>query len=423
MQTLIERLYQEIHSIPAIDIHSHVRQMEPGAASLRELLSYHYYTELAFSAGLAKDRMAADLPDDRMIPALVEAMALFDNTVQYGWMMELAHKLLDFPGARLTVDNWPMLNELAAARLGSDGWPAEVLRRGNIEKVFLTNSFFEDLDGFDRAVFVPCLRCDDLVFRIGEADTLKKLADRAGVTVKDARTLKQAMAAVFEYFTSHDARSAAISLTPEFACTPLSDAEAEPLLAAALKGKTLATGDQAALRSWLLYLLADNCRQAGLPMQLMIGAVRSAYEHGVHQGTDVVSNRGSLTGYVDLFNRFHDVTFTVSYLSPTMAHELLTFTWVFQNVRASGHWWYTNVPGYIEPDLRCRIEALPKTKLLGYYSDAYYVEFTLPKFNMYRWCLSRVLADQIEMQRLSEAEALAVAAHLLHDNAVETFDL
>ena len=117
----------------------------------------------------------------------------------------------------------------------------------------------------------------------------------------------------------------------------------------------------------------------------------------------------------------NDVVFAVSYLSPTLAHELLAYTWIFRNVRASGHWWYAGIPGLIEGDLRCRIEALPKTKLLGYYSDAYYVELALPKLDMYRWCLARVLAGQVEMKRLSEAEALDVARHLLRDNAREVF--
>ena len=54
-----------------------------------------------------------------------------------------------------------------------------------------------------------------------------------------------------------------------------------------------------------------------------------------------------------------------------------------------GHWWYSNVPAFIAHDLRARVQALPKTKLLGYYSDAYKLEFIAPKFNMYR----RILAD------------------------------
>ena len=423
MASLVETLYEEIQAIPAIDIHSHVRQLQPGAATLRELLSYHYYTELAYSSGLPKNRMAPDLPDDQMVPALIEAMADFDNTVQYGWMMELAHKLLDFPDRQLTVHNWHTLNKAAADRLGSRGWMTEVMKRGNIEKVFLTNTFSEDLDGFDRSVLVPCLRCDDLVFNIGQADTMETLARRSGVTVSDTRSLRNAVAAVFDIFVKHDAKCAAISLPPDFTCRPVTDADAEPLLAAALKGIPLIDDDLMQLRSYLFYLLAENCRTFGLPMQLMIGVVRGGYEHGVNGGTDLVGNAGSLAQIADVFNRFHDIVFTVSYLSPTMAHELLTYTWIFQNVRASSHWWYTNVPGYIEADLRCRIEALPKTKLLGYYSDAYYIEFTLPKFNMYRWCLARVLADQITMQRLGEDEALSIASHLLRDNAVEIFNL
>lgn len=423
MPTLAETLYAEIRNIPAIDIHSHVRQMEPGAASLRDLLSYHYYTELAYSCGLPKDRMDDSLPDDQMIPALVEAMADFDNTVQYGWMIELARRLFDFPDRKLSADNWRSLNDAAAARLGSDGWMAEVMKRGCIEKIFLTNSFGEDLEGFDRRVLVPCLRCDDLVFNIGGKATREGLARRTGLEVRDVTSLKKALAAVFDYFVKHDTRCAAISLSPEFTCQSVSDAEAEPLLAKALRGEVLPPGDQARLGAYVLYLLAANCRTFRLPMQLMIGVIRSAYRHGVRQGTDVVGNRGSLGQYADLFNRFHDVVFTVSYLSPTMAHELLTYTWVFQNVRASGHWWYANVPGCIEPDLRSRIEALPRTKLLGYYSDAYYVEFTLPKFDMYRRCLARVLAGQVEMRRVTEDEALVIARRLLHDNAVETFKL
>ncbi|MBN2582286.1 MAG: glucuronate isomerase [Planctomycetes bacterium] len=423
MSQLVESLYAEIEKIQAIDIHSHVRQLEPSAASLRELLSYHYYTELAFSCGLPKDKMAAALPDEKMVPALLERMAEFDNTVQYGWIIELAGKLFDFKDRRLTVDNWKALSAAAAKRLGGKDWPAEVLRRGSLEKVFLTNTFTEDLDGFDREVLVPCLRCDDLVFNTAKPATLEGLAKRTGVTVKNVATLKQAIHAVFDYFVKHDAKCAAISLTPEFVCLPVKPSEAEPLLTAALQGEPLDADETARLRSFVLYLLADGCREFKVPMQLMIGAVRSAYEHGVTSGTDVVANTASLGQYTDLFNRFHDVTFTVSYLSPTMAHELVTYTWIFQNVRASGHWWYTNIPGYIEADLRCRIEALPRTKLLGYYSDAYYIEFTLPKFNMYRWCLARVLAGQLEMKRMTEDEAMAVATALLRDNPKRIFNV
>ena len=59
-----------------------------------------------------------------------------------------------------------------------------------------------------------------------------------------------------------------------------------------------------------------------------------------------------------------------------------------------GHWWYSNVPAFIAADLKARIQALPKVKLLGYYSDAYKLEFILPKFNMYRRILAETLAEE-----------------------------
>jgi len=52
------------------------------------------------------------------------------------------------------------------------------------------------------------------------------------------------------------------------------------------------------------------------------------------------------------------------------------------------------VPAYIGNDLRARLQAVPKTKLVGYYSDAYKLEFVLPKYSMYRRVLGQLLAEE-----------------------------
>ena len=51
---LIHDLYAEIVKIPLIDPHSHIDPHRPTARSLDEILGYHYYTELAHSAGMDK---------------------------------------------------------------------------------------------------------------------------------------------------------------------------------------------------------------------------------------------------------------------------------------------------------------------------------------------------------------------------------
>jgi glucuronate isomerase len=123
-----------------------------------------------------------------------------------------------------------------------------------------------------------------------------------------------------------------------------------------------------------------------------------------------------------LFNAFPEVTFCVSVLSSGQNQELASYSWIFPNVVTSGHWWYSNVPAHVEADTRARLQAVPKTKQIGYYSDMYKLEFALPKYNMYRRALARVLADDFVRPGVTgEAGALDLARHLLRDNVRRVF--
>ena len=116
----------------------------------------------------------------------------------------------------------------------------------------------------------------------------------------------------------------------------------------------------------------------------MIGVNRRVYEAGVYQGQDLYDSRVSLIQYRELFNAFPQVTFPISVLASVTNQELVSYSWIFPNVVTNGHWWYSNTPTYIEHDAAARLEAVPRTKQIGYYSDMYKLEFGLPKFAMYK---------------------------------------
>jgi glucuronate isomerase len=169
-------------------------------------------------------------------------------------------------------------------------------------------------------------------------------------------------------------------------------------------------------------MLAECCREFELPFDLMIGVNRRVYESGVSQGQDLFDQRTSLAQYAKLFNAFPEVTFCVSVLSSGQNQELVSYSWIFPNVVTSGHWWYSNIPAYIERDARARLQAVPKTKQIGYFSDAYKLEFVLPKYNMYRRILAQILADDFIRPRVyTEAQAMEMARLLLRDNARRIF--
>jgi glucuronate isomerase len=104
--------------------------------------------------------------------------------------------------------------------------------------------------------------------------------------------------------------------------------------------------------------------------------------------------------------------------------ELASYSWIFPNVVTSGHWWYSNIPAYIELDARARLQAVPKMKQIGYYSDMYKLEFALPKYNMYRRILAQILANDFIRPRLyTMSQAVELARLLLRNNARRIFDV
>jgi glucuronate isomerase len=154
----------------------------------------------------------------------------------------------------------------------------------------------------------------------------------------------------------------------------------------------------------------------------MIGVNRRVYEDGVYQGQDLYDRRTSLIQYAKLFNAFPQVVFPISVLAQNSNQELVSYSWIFPNVVANGHWWYSNIPCYIELDCRARLQAIPQTKNIGYYSDMYKLEFALPKFGMYRRILAGVLAtDFVQKQGWSETKAIALGKRVLRGNVESIF--
>jgi len=414
----------EIHRIPIIDPHSHINPHAPAAKSLDDILGYHYYTELAHSAGMDKEPLAVEVPEAERAAAIAKFLPAIENTVQYSWLLEIARTFFAFQAAAITPENIESLRSAAAEKTVQPGWDGHVLHVSGVEKIFLTNDFDDPLEGFDTTRYVPCLRTDDLVFRFGEPSTIERLKRATNSDVGDANGLVAALGKLFEHFTRHGAKACAISLPPDFEPLPVDRVEVDSSVQAALAGRPLSTDESRAVQRFVFWTLAACCAQFKLPFDLMIGVNRRVYRAGVFQGQDLFDQRTSLIQYRELFNAFPQVTFPISVLTSSQNQELVSYAWIFPNVVTNGHWWYSNVPAYIEPDARARLTALPATKQIGYYSDAYKLEFILPKFNMYRRVLAKILASEFVIARgWSEERAIALARQVLRENTQRIFSV
>ncbi len=415
-------LYEELRRWPIFDPHSHVNPHRPASRNFDEVLGYHYYTELAHSSGMPVERVDPALAPKARVNNLAEFLDRIDNTVQYSWLLEIARTFHGFTEDRITPANIGDLYDRAEKSREGDAWDLTVWTKTGLEAVFLTNDFDDPLTGWDTSRFIPCLRTDDLVLKLHEPTTVARLKATTGVDVGDYATLHQALGVLFERFVAQGARACAISLPPDFAPFRATPKKAVTPIRRALHGLDLRPEEHDEIRRVVFWMLAEFCAEYHLPFDLMIGPIRNVYPAGVSGGRDLFDRRVSLHDYRELFNHFAGVTFPVSTLSPDAGAELVAFAWIFPNVVPMGHWWYSNVPAFIAADLAARLQAVPKTKLVGYYSDAYKLEFVLPKFNMFRRVLAETLAaDAVRGQGWSQDRALDLARLVLLENPRRIF--
>jgi len=420
---LTQRLLTELERIVLIDPHTHINPHAPASKTLADIMGYHYYTELAHSAGLERERIEEPGIDPKeKVARLVPKLADLDNTIQVDWLLEMCRAFFGFEEDRITPANWEGLYDRAAARMAAPDWEDQVLRQSGLERVFLTNDFDDPLQGFDAGRYVPCLRTDDLVFHFEKPATRARLEKASGVKPTNADSLAQGIGRIFEHFTSRGAQACAISLPPDFEPLPVSAQEADRAVRQACAGSALSADESRTLSRYVFWTLAERCSDYRLPFDLMIGVNRRVYESGVFQGQDLFDQRTSLILYRRLFNAFPKVVFPVSVLAQVSNQELVSYSWIFPNVVTNGHWWYSNIPAYIELDCRSRLQAVPRTKQIGYYSDMYKLEFALPKFSMYRRILAKALAEDFVVSRgWSEDRALALGRDVLRGNVERIF--
>src|SRR5206468_3165983 len=90
----------------------------------------------------------------------------------------------------------------------------------------------------------------------------------------------------------------------------------------------------------------------------------------------------------------------------TLARELPNFS-------LAGYWWHNFFPDVIRQVIGERLDMVPLNKQVGFFSDAYCVEWTYAKAVIVRKQLAKVLNDKIDQGQFSREEALLVARAIL----------
>ena len=422
--TLIRELYERIDAFPIVDIHTHVDWKTGTARNVGDILRYHYYTELINSAEYQEGRLPLD-DSEALTETIMTKLHLIGNTVQYDWLMTISREYLGLDPWDWNPEDWQLVYERSIEVMDRSEWREELITLSDIRRVFLTNQYDDDLEGLDTSFYTPCLRTEPFVtgmVHASEREGLGRFLGRPLCTIGDVGA---AVDRAFERFVAHGMGYAAISSPVNLRTWPVSPEDAERVLCSMLEGGEVKEASRNAWYAYAMELICAACRKYGVPFHLMIGVDRDVYKQGVPQGADLFDAVNSMRGYDHLFNSYPDVRFPVAVLADTTGLELTAASWIRHNVYPSGHWWYSNQPTDIAREVRRRLDVVPGNKPIGYFSDAYYLEFILPKFRMYKFELATVLAERMErslvhpnMEPLTFDDALELAERLLVTNPV-----
>ncbi len=104
------------------------------------------------------------------------------------------------------------------------------------------------------------------------------------------------------------------------------------------------------------------------------------------------------------------------YLSSAHANQsLCTLCRELPNVSLAAYWWHNFFPSIMSRVMAERLDMLPVNKQIGFFSDAYCVEWAWAKAALVRRALAGTLADKIAIGQYDFETAVAIARAIFYE--------
>jgi glucuronate isomerase len=431
-QHLVLELEQGLADLPSIDIHTHLVGGKLGARGLHDVLLYHMVVSDLYSAGCpsgarltqypawperreAHQRIAEAIPFWRQIRNTSSSWGvrlLLANL--YGWQEEI------------TAENWRRLDGLIRERADDRAWHHSILDRLGIRRT--GTELARRGRGEDDARFQYALewgfftRC-----QWGEFDTALYELERcwgrgpespapigAGARPATERTitnLADVHASLDHYLASipyDSVLATATHISTDIQFRPIREAEME----AALQRRSHAgVAERDIYASYVHEHFLRGLEKKGdrIVFQFSLGAEPLPFETGSRLNQETIAQLGEMVA------RHPGLRFQCFLASRHGNQSLCALARELPNLSLAGCWWHNFFPDTIRQVLAERLDMLPLNKQVGFFSDAYCVEWTYAKALLLRRQFARVLADRVQARQYTRADALAIAREVLFE--------
>lgn len=426
-------LEEQIFALPAIDVHTHLVDGRLGARGLHDVLLYHMAVSDLYAAGCPSGNRLTQYPGwpdideahSRIREALPYLRFVRGTSVSWGIRIIL-HDLYGWD-EEITPDNWQKLDSMIRERADDRGWQRQIANKARI--VRFGSEVARRNEGVDDDILQYSLewgfftRC-----QWGENDTaLYELercwGERPGPPAPIGAGVRPATKRVIQSLTDvHDAIDWYISQFPEHVLSMATHISTdidyrlvgEQEMAAALTRRADAGPAQRDIYASYIneaFLSALEKRLGDkIVFQFSFGAEPLPFESASRLSQRTI---GQLA---EMVSRHPGLRF-MCFLSSRHANQsLCTLCRELPNLSLSGYWWHNFFPMSIRQVIEERLDMLPTNRQLGFFSDAYCVEWAYAKSIMVRRELSRVLSDKIDSGQYDSDLAVDIARQILFES-------
>lgn len=432
-EELTRDLEQALAEIPVLDVHTHLVGGRLGARGLHDVLLYHMVISDLYAAGCPS---AARLTQYPGWPTAEEARARLAEAIPYlplirntssCWGVRLILQDLYQWTEPITADNWQRLDDQIRQRADDRAWHHEILDRLNIVRTgteLARRAGGEDDDRLQYALewgfFARC--------QWGEFDTALYELERCWGRTPESpapigtgarptaertiRTLADVHTAMRHYVDSipyGQVLATAIHISTDIQFRTVGDAEMQAALERRDRAGVVERDTYASyINDAFLTALAEHGDK--ITLQFSLGAEPLPFETGSRLSQLTIAQLATMIG------RRPGLRFQCFLASRHANHALCTLARELPNLSLAGYWWHNFFPSTIVQVMEERLDMLPTNKQVGFFSDAYCVEWVYAKLRIVRKQLARVLARKIRQGQYTRADALAIARAILHDS-------
>ncbi len=431
--TLAEEIREGLQAIPLFDGHTHLTPGKLGARGAHDIVLYHMVISDLYAAGCPSGARLTEFPG---WPSTEEAHARMREAVPYlplirntscAWGMRIILRDLYGWTEPVTAENWERLDGLVRERADDTAWQRQVARDAGIRK-FSTELARRDPQRRDDALFDYSMEWAFFTrTQRGEFDTglyeLERCWGKApgspiphGAQGRPApertiRTLDDVHAAMAHYvreLTASPVTSLATHISTDIRFRPVSDAE----MTAALSRRAQAGPQE---RDIYAAYIHDAFLTALAPQADRIAFHASYCAEPMPHETASFAPQQALAEFADVAARHPAIRFVVFVSSRHANQTLCSMCREVPNIALAGYWWHNFFPGAMRQVMEERLDMLSLNKQVGFFSDAYCLEWAYAKAAMVRAQLAQVLAQKVRQGQYTVADALEIARAICYE--------